>query len=366
MVDLNSLKVKELRQLATDKGIDLGELTKKAEIVNYLNEKLDDVKKKEEESNMTEQNVNVNEEAFKNEGVNGDTPVDTKNDTPKDETPAKEEKKTEKWILADGTEGSKSAFIREKFLEDNMTRKEIEKTYDIPYRTVYGATINMENERETTRDKGNQKLMVEPESNAPVVKHEDVMYVGGVEIEEADYALIEKTLVEVNRDEWIKEQVEAGAKRADLAKQLFVSYGVVYAATKDQGGTRVKHEVEYNGKIISRSEYIRILFKGGMKKADIAKELGVDYSVVWSATKEEKSNKEKYEDALDKVAKLADLVSEASKESYLQALATLAAVAIDEPKEETEEKEETAETPNVEANENPETTSDEAAASEEV
>lgn len=220
---------------------------------------------------------------------------------------AQEAADTRTWTLEDGTEVSKSEFIREQFTKFNKSRKDIATEYDINYRTVYGATVNMVNDAEPStrgRAASNQKIMVDAEGNV-VSEIEGVLHVNNV-ASDAEYA--EGDLQEVDRNTFIKEQVEAGKSRGDVAAALGLSYGVVYGLTKEIAGASNRHEVEYNGEMVSRSEYIRARYAEGVEKADIAKELGVDYPVVWSALKALKSDQEKFADAVDRLAKYADKV----------------------------------------------------------
>jgi hypothetical protein len=113
----------------------------------------------------------------------------------------------------------------------------------------------------------------------------------GEKIENAEAEALE--LVERNRIDWIKEQVTAGTDRGTIAKWLGLSYGVIYGATKDQEGTRVRQEFDLtqeDGTVekVSRAVYIRHLYAGGKTRSEIQKELNVPYQVVWQATKEEK------------------------------------------------------------------------------
>lgn len=212
-----------------------------------------------------------------------------------------------KWYLEDGTECSKSAFIREQFLKNNLSRKEISEKFNIPYRTVYGATVNLENEAEpTSRGRGVtfSKINVTEDDKVVFVK-DGVVIINGEEQPEG--TPVPET-IEVDRNEWIKRQVANGMSRGAVAKALDLSYGVVYGLTKDAEGTRQKYEVEYNGKTMSRSEYIRMRVAEGISKSDIAKELGVEYSVVWQATKKMKTNEEKFVDAVNALEKFMDLV----------------------------------------------------------
>jgi transposase len=231
------------------------------------------------------------------------TELDT--EVPADATPAVA---AEEFKLADGTACSKSAFIREQFTKFNKSRKEISENNNIPYRTVYGATVNMENEAEpTSRGRGVtfSKINV-TEDNSVVFVKDGIVYINGEAQPEGTEAPV---TTEQDRNEWIKGQVLAGVNRGDIAKKLDLSYGVVYGITKEAEGTRQKYEVTLDdGTVISRSEHIRRQVEAGVSKADIAKELGVEYSVVWQATKKMKTVEEKFVDAVKGLEKFLDTV----------------------------------------------------------
>jgi len=298
----------------------------------------------EEVVDMTPEMENGNETTF-NEEMVGNDQVGT--DVPgTDETAGAagtdgavtpgEEKDARKWTDNAGNEVSKSAFIREKFSVDNMSRKEISEKFEIPYRTVYGATVNMENAAEPT-SKGRgvtfSKINVTVDGHVVTVK-DDVVFVDGVALEEgAD----KPETTEVDRNTWIKEQVTAGKNRGDIAKALDLSYGVIYGLTKEEEGTRQKYEVEIENEagekaMISRSEYIRRKVAEGISKSDIAKELGVEYSVVWQATKKMKTVEEKFIDSIKNLEKFMDLVN--NPEILAETIALLGTVTIKEEKKE--------------------------------
>ena len=213
----------------------------------------------------------------------------------------------QEWVNNAGEVVSKSAFIREKFNDDNMSRKAISETYGIPYRTVYGATVNMTNDAEpSSRGRGvtNAKIHVTEDNKVVLsetqadgtVKH----FINGEEVESIEGI----ETIEVDRNTFIKEQVAAGVARGDLANYLGLSYGVIYGLTKDAEGGRSKYMITLeDGTEVSRSEYIRQLVEEGMSKAEIAKKLGVEYSVVWQATKKVKTTAEKYADAVAVIEK---------------------------------------------------------------
>lgn len=223
--------------------------------------------------------------------------------------PAKAEKET--YTLADGSQGSRAAFIREKFQQDNMSRKEIADTYGFAYRVVYSATVNMTNEAEAAgrgRSSVNAVIKV-TENNQYVNEIDGQVYVDG-ELYEGEVEDLGE-LQNADRNEWIIAKAQEGVSRGDIAKMLGMSYGVIYNITKDLEGTREKHEVTLeDGTIISRSEYIRRLYADGKSRGDIAKELNVPYTVVWQATKVVKTEQEKFADLVESLKGYADKVAD--------------------------------------------------------
>lgn len=254
------------------------------------------------------------------------TPVDT--DVPQDaNADAGKEEDNRKWYSLDGQEVSKSAFIREQFAKANKSRKQIAEEYNIPYRTVYGATVNMENEAEpTSRGRGVTFSKINVTEDGKVVFVKDGIVTIDGEAQPEGTAVPET--IEVDRNTWIKDQVAAGKNRGDIAKILDLSYGVIYGLTKEAEGTRQKYEVVDldSGETISRSEYIRRRVAAGVSKSEIAKELNVEYSVVWQATKKMKTVEEKFVDAVKNFEKFMDVVE--NPEALTQALALLNTVKI--------------------------------------
>jgi transposase len=233
-----------------------------------------------------------------------------------------EPKDERKWLNAEGQEVSKSAFIREQFTVNNLSRKEISDKYQIPYRTVYGATVNMANEAEpASRGRGivNPKIQVTVD-NKVLLEENGKYFLNGEEITAEQASTIET--VETDRNAWIKSQVDAGVNRGDVAKYLGLSYGVVYGLTKEAEGTRQKYEVELpDGSKMGRAEYIRKRIEDGATKADVAKELNVEYSVVWQATKKAKTTEEKFQDAIAVLEKFAGSVKDVT--AFNDAIAVL-------------------------------------------
>ena len=231
------------------------------------------------------------------------------------ETPETNETKSagkETYTLADGSQGSRAAFIREKFLNDNMSRKDIAETFGFAYRVVYSATVNMTNDAESTgrgRNAVNSVIKVTSEGKYVSQDEDGFVYVDG-ELFDGELEDLGE-LEQADRNEWIIKKVQEGVSRGDVAKMLGMSYGVIYNITKDMEGTREKHEITLeDGTVVSRAEYIRMKYQEGMSRGDIAKELEVPYSVVWQATKVAKSDQEKFHDAVEALRVYADKVAD--------------------------------------------------------
>ena len=245
-----------------------------------------------------------------------------------------EAKTNQTYTLKDGSQGSRAAFIREKFLEDNMSRKDIADEFGFPYRVVYSATVNMTNEAEAPqrgRTAANATIKVD-ENNAVITEVDGKTLVNGEEGEPVG------ELKEISRNEWIRQQVEAGVGRGDIAKALNMSYGVIYGITKDQEGTRSRVEIELeDGTKVSRAEYIRMQFSNGVSRGDIAKELNVPYSVVWQATKTEKTAADHFAELIEDIKSFEGKVENA--DVLAQAIELLNGVIVktaEEPAEATE------------------------------
>lgn len=239
-------------------------------------------------------------------------------------------KERETYTLADGSIGSRAAFIREKFVDENMSRKQIAEEFGFDYRVVYSATVNMQNEAEggsRGRSAVNAVIKVNAENQMVEVKEVDGAQVTFVNGEASDVTYAEDDLMDKSRNEWIQEVVAAGMSRGDVAKILDVSYGVVYGLTKDAEGTRQTYTVTLeDGTEMSRAEYIRRQAAAGVSRGDIAKELGVPYSVVWQATKTEKTEQEKFEEAIKAVENFIGKTD--NEEALADAIATLKAIQI--------------------------------------
>lgn len=241
-------------------------------------------------------------------------------------------KERQLYTLKDGiTQGSRAEYIREIFLQDNLSRKEIAEQFDIPYRIVYSATVNLENEADApTRGRAAQNAVIQvtEDNQLVIVDAEGTVFVQGEAIEGPAPETIDKA-----RNEWIQEMVDADVARGDIAKMLGLSYGVIYGITKDADGVRAKHMVTLDdGTEMPRSEYIRKLFAEGKERGEIAKELDVAYTVVWQATKVAKSDADKFAEAIEHLAAFAEQVSD--KEVFADVIASLKALTIVEVEEE--------------------------------
>ena len=302
---LQKMTIKDLKNLANQYGIDLQGIRKKDTIITTIKGYL-------EQNNI---NLNLEEELTMSE-FNEEMEVKEEVGTEVPEAATTAADKV--WYNNAGEEVTMSAFIREKFTEDNLSRKEISEQFGINYRTVYGATVNMTNDAvASARGRSAQNISINVTEDGHVVstktiEGEEVYFIDGVQIEPNDQdEIVVPATVEVKRNDWIKEQVANGVDRAAVAKALEISYGVVYGLTKAEGSGRVQHTVTVDGKEISRAEYIRQQVAAGVKKSDIAHELGVEYSVVWQACKKDKTDAEKFANAIAAIEKFADKVTDA-------------------------------------------------------
>jgi predicted DNA-binding protein YlxM (UPF0122 family) len=243
-------------------------------------------------------------------GTAGEVSEETVNTTlPEGTEAAPVERQT--YTLKDGSQGSRAAFIRELFLEDNLSRKQIAEEYGFPYRVVYSATVNMTNAAEAPqRGRSATATVIQLTADGQVVLHKDGKVLVDGEAFEGDVSELGE-LYDKSRNEWIQEQMAAGVSRGDIAKKLDMSYGVIYGLTKSAEGSRQRIELELeDGTKVSRSEYIRMQFAAGKSRGEIAKELDVPYSVVWQATKTEKAASEKYAELVEELKGFADKISD--------------------------------------------------------
>lgn len=259
------------------------------------------------------------------------------------EVPATEgqaDKEERKFFDNEGNEISCSAFCRLKFLEDNMSKRQIADEFGINYRTVYGACQNLVNTAVTERKgRAASEAMINLNENGEVVvfTKDGKTLVNGVE---TDIELSAGACNQVNRKEWVLAKLAEGMDKTEIATILNVSHGVIYNITKDTevagSRTRVKITLE-DGTEVERSAYIKQLFAEGHNRSEIASLLNVPYNVVYAATKETKSDYDRYTTAIDAVAKFAKHISNEDKEAFeytIQTLKEFAFVAEAEPVDE--------------------------------
>lgn len=181
---------------------------------------------------------------------------------------ADEERVQEMFELEDGTTGSRADYIRQEFKKDR-SRGEIAKELDVPYHTVYSATVNMFNEAHPERGGGGSKTAI--------VEHPETGE--------------QKPRTEVVRDLY----GEYGWSRGQIKDHFEISYGAVYQATKDMGSTSGgKKMIEHpeTGEQVARVDFIREKWAEGLSRREIADMIGCDYAIVWAATAEKKEDKE--------------------------------------------------------------------------
>lgn len=97
---------------------------------------------------------------------------------------------------------------------------------------------------------------------------------------------------EVPQRDQIRKLFGEGTTRGELAQMFGLKYQQVYAMTKDLqgpagsgGGGRARVMIEWNGETKPRVDVIRELLTSGKKVGEIAKELGISYQIVFQATK---------------------------------------------------------------------------------
>ena len=109
-------------------------------------------------------------------------------------------------------------------------------------------------------------------------------------LENGRIVVIDDNNVELSRKEYvIREFCEKDRKRADIAKELDISYQIVFSYTKDLKNSH--HNENTNGRSImiedkTRKQYVIDEFNKNRSRGDIAKELNVSYQIVFSYTKD--------------------------------------------------------------------------------
>ena len=109
-------------------------------------------------------------------------------------------------------------------------------------------------------------------------------------LENGRIVVIDDNNVELSRKEYvIREFCEKDRKRADIAKELNVSYQIVFSYTKDLRNSH--HNENTNGRSImiedkTRKQYVIDEFNKNRSRSEIAKELNVSYQIIFSYTKD--------------------------------------------------------------------------------
>lgn len=210
-------------------------------------------------------------------------------------------------LLDTGAMGSRSAYIRQEFKKDR-NRGDIAKELAVPYYIVYSATANMfngahpEGGGSTGSARGELVTITE---------------VGRVYIADGAAYEGEEKLISVARPAFMRELVQNGMSRGDIAKLFDCPYATVYAATKEEGGTpgkvaRITFVHPETMETVNRADYIRELFNAGKTRKEIAVHITkmtgelCDYSTVWAATKPVKEEAEAITTDAEALAVLAE------------------------------------------------------------
>ena len=269
---LNKKSKTELLAIAAERSIEIPADATKTDILNLISENLKQEGTQMDGDEMKDQEVGT-------EGTEGATTAKSKTT----------------YTLEDGTEGSRSAYIKQEFKKDR-SRAEIAKELGVKYYIVYSATANMFNAVHTEEGEHGAKASV---SVARVNKDFKFINAEGTEVTTAEEAAT------IPRVALMKELATAGVTRSAMEKYFDVPYATVYAATKDmfESTTRVRHTLidPETGEEVKRSEYIRKLYADGkgMTRKEIAKKLTemtgdlIDYATVWAATKSAKEEENK-------------------------------------------------------------------------
>ena len=114
-------------------------------------------------------------------------------------------------------------------------------------------------------------------------------------LENGRIVVIDDNNVELSRKEYvIREFCEKNRSRGDIAKELEISYQIVFSYTKNLQNSH--HNENTNGRSImindvTRKEYVINEFNKNRSRGDIAKELGISYQIVFSYTKDLRNSK---------------------------------------------------------------------------
>lgn len=178
-------------------------------------------------------------------------------------------------------EAIKAAFLA------NKTRKELAEEYNLPYYTITKITKGMKNDVKMHEGRFEaKKIYVDADLNIV-----DVSAGGNL-----------AGLTETTTKEWVKRVVEEkGYDRKKIAEVLGISYGGVYSYTKDLDMPSERASVMItlaDGTQVPRAKYIRARVAAGADKSALAKELGINYNVIWQATSKKKTDAMKMDEAI--------------------------------------------------------------------
>ena len=114
-------------------------------------------------------------------------------------------------------------------------------------------------------------------------------------LENGRIVVIDDDGIELSRKEYvIREFCEKDRSRGEIAKELEVSYQIIFSYTKDLKNSH--HNENTNGRAImindvTRKEYVINEFNKNRSRGEIAKELGISYQIVFSYTKNLQNSK---------------------------------------------------------------------------
>ena len=114
-------------------------------------------------------------------------------------------------------------------------------------------------------------------------------------LENGRIVVIDDNNVELSRKEYvIREFCENDRSRGEIAQELEVSYQIIFSYTKDLKNSH--HNEDTNGRSImindvTRKEYVINEFNKNRSRGEIAKELGISYQIVFSYTKNLQNSK---------------------------------------------------------------------------
>ena len=114
-------------------------------------------------------------------------------------------------------------------------------------------------------------------------------------LENGRIVVIDDNNVELSRKEYvIREFCEKNRSRGEIAKELNVSYQIIFSYTKNLQNSH--HNENTNGRSImiedkTRKQYVIDEFNKNRSRGEIAKELNVSYQIVFSYTKNLQNSK---------------------------------------------------------------------------